>query len=385
MKDPRMGNNVCNDRNKLSRNVIILERKKDEWYERLWEVGNQPWDNSGNAEEYAIIANYLDIDFIQSVVEGLEIDLKAFRSHLNGCEQHYKGDWAKSSFTFPPYPRSVQYRSRYVCIDFRRPYLIKDEASFSAFNVSRKQRCSLLRSHRRARTANVLFEHERCTIAWSPVENEGSKPLEDQVEHDFWDKPRNPVDILHEAQRISRNLAHYRNQISFMENDLRHSKADDLLTDLAIDLEDVKSGFETLMKRTDKAVPALLASIAISEGSKASSLTAVALWFAPLSLSISIVSIDGNSRFGGQKFWIWACIAVPLLFVVISVAHLSDNFIERLGRRRGGRALNCLPSTGSDARRPALPSAQYLLGNMPERRSKKMVRGIFRGVSPYNN
>lgn len=163
--------------------------------------------------------------------------------------------------------------------------------------------------------------------------------LEDQVEHDFWDKPRNPVDILHEAQRISRNLAYYRNQISFMENDLRHSKADDLPTDLAIDLEDVKSRFETLVKRTDKAVPALLASIAIGEGKKASSLTAVALWFAPLSLSASIVSIDGGSRFGGQKYWIWACIAVPLLLVVILVANLSDKFIEKLGRRGGGRAL----------------------------------------------
>lgn len=175
MKDPRMGNSVCNDRNKLSRNVIILERQKDEWCERIWEIGKQPWENNGNAKEYAIIANYLDIDFIQSVVEGLEIDLKAFRSHLNGCEQHYKGDWAISSFTSPPYPRSVYHQSRYACIDFRRPYLIKDEASFSAFSVSRKERCSLLRSHHRARTANVLFEHERCTIAWSPIGSEGSK------------------------------------------------------------------------------------------------------------------------------------------------------------------------------------------------------------------
>ena len=163
--------------------------------------------------------------------------------------------------------------------------------------------------------------------------------LEDQVEHDFWDKPRNPVDILHEAQRISRNLTRYANHVSSMENEVEQLKAGSLPPDLAMDVKDIKSKSATLLKRTNKAVPALLASIAIREGTKASSLTAVALWFAPLSLSVSIVSIDGDSRFGGTKYWIWACIAVPLLFLVISVARSSDNFIERLGKRRGGRAL----------------------------------------------
>ena len=175
MRNPRIGNDVCNNRNKLARNIIILERKKDEWHERLWEVGKQPWGNNDDAEEYAIIANYLDADLIQSAVQRFDIDLKAFRSHLDGCEQHYKGDWASSSFTSPPYPRSVQHQSRCICIDFRRPYPIEDEAGFSAFNASRKQRCSLLRSHHRARTAKVLFEHERCTIAWSSPRKEGPK------------------------------------------------------------------------------------------------------------------------------------------------------------------------------------------------------------------
>lgn len=163
--------------------------------------------------------------------------------------------------------------------------------------------------------------------------------MEDQLEHDFWDKQRNPVEILHDAQRLSRNLTRYLGQITSMEEDLVFSSKGTVARSLTSRLKEVKAKLETLIKRTDRAVPALLASIAINEGGKMSSLTAVALWFAPLSMAISIVSIDGGSKFGGQKYWIWPCIAFPLLFVVILVANSSDRFITWLGRRRHGRAL----------------------------------------------
>ena len=163
--------------------------------------------------------------------------------------------------------------------------------------------------------------------------------MEDQLEQDFWDKQRNPVEILHEAQRLSRNLTRYLGQVTSMEEDLAFSPQGILARSITSRLEEIKAKLETLIKRTVRAVPALQASIAINEGGKMSSLTAVALWFAPLSLAVSIVSIDGGSKFGGQKYWIWPCIALPLLFAVILVANSSDKFITWLGRRRHGRAL----------------------------------------------
>lgn len=163
--------------------------------------------------------------------------------------------------------------------------------------------------------------------------------LEDQLEHDYWDTPQNPVSILHKAQRLSRRITAYLGQINSMESDIAWKKAGNALEAVEIDAKDVTTNLNVLLLRTDKAVPALLASIAISEGAKASSLTAIVLWFAPLSLAISIVSIDGHAPFGGRKFWIMACIAIPLLLLVIAVANTSDSFIALLGRRRGGRAL----------------------------------------------
>lgn len=162
--------------------------------------------------------------------------------------------------------------------------------------------------------------------------------LEDQLEHDFWDKPQNTVSILHQTQRISRRLTTYCEQVIMAEKDLTIISAGKVCEHLDIDIKDVKERLNILIQRTDKAIPALLASIAIREGAKASSLTAVALWFAPLSLSVSIVSIDGNTRFGGRKYWIMGCIAVPLLFLMIAVANTSDRFMSWLGRFRRGRA-----------------------------------------------
>lgn len=163
--------------------------------------------------------------------------------------------------------------------------------------------------------------------------------LEDQLEHDFWDKPQNPISILYQTQRASRRLTVYRDQLRSMRTDFAYDNQGTLQEDLATDTRDIQDNLELLNHRADKVVQALLASIAIGEGAKASSLTAIALWFAPLSLSISLVSIDGNTKLGGKKYWIMAAIAVPLLLVVIAVANTSDRLMDALGSRRRGRAL----------------------------------------------
>ena len=163
--------------------------------------------------------------------------------------------------------------------------------------------------------------------------------LEDQLEQDFWDKPENPVSILRQTQRTSRRLRTYRSQLGSMRTDLVFSAGGASPDDLVTDIKDVEDMLEVLVERADKAVQSLLASIAINEGVKASSLTAIALWFAPLSLSISLVSIDGSSEFGGKKYWIMASISVPLLLLVMALANTSDRFMSALGKRRRGRAL----------------------------------------------
>ena len=158
--------------------------------------------------------------------------------------------------------------------------------------------------------------------------------LEEQLERNFNEKPQDPASILHEAQRLARRLTGYCNQVTSMQKSLTYSMRDERSTSVMVNLGDVKARLETLIKRTDNAVPALLGEISISEASKAASLTAIAVWFAPLSLSVSIVSIDGDSRFGGKKYWIWACIAVPLLLVAILVANAPDKLIRILRRKK---------------------------------------------------
>ena len=163
--------------------------------------------------------------------------------------------------------------------------------------------------------------------------------LEDQLERDFWDKPQNPISILHQTQRASRRLATYRDQQGSMRTELAYSAQGAPSRDLDIDMDDIQDKLDALIHRADKVIDGLLASIGLNEGAKATSLTAIALWFAPLSLAISLVSIDGSTELGGRKYWIMVCIAVPLLLVVIAVAKTSDWLMEALGIRRMGRAL----------------------------------------------
>lgn len=131
----------------------------------------------------------------------------------------------------------------------------------------------------------------------------------------------------------------YHNQLGSMRTDLEYDAGNPFPEDLVTDIEDIEEKLEIVIRRADKAVQGLLASLAISASVKASSLTAIALWFAPLSLSISLVSIGGNSKFGGSKYWIMASIAVFLLLLVMALANTSDRFMSALGKRRKGRAL----------------------------------------------
>lgn len=169
LRNPRMGNDASRHQGGTARDLVVLERVYNIWQNRSWPIEGQPWQSHQSADAYAVIANYLDPDIIRVLADTFEIDAKVFRTHINGCEQHYRGDWAPSSMTSAPYLRTETRECRSISISYRRPYRVIDGLSFSAFDESRMERCSLLRSHHRARSAGVLFEHERCTIAWGSV------------------------------------------------------------------------------------------------------------------------------------------------------------------------------------------------------------------------
>ncbi|MCJ1263080.1 hypothetical protein MMC22_002950 [Lobaria immixta] len=399
MTNDRLGNSVCRDRSSIARSAIVLDRVGDVWIERSERSTVDFWKPLPNSDGQAIILNYLDSEAIEGLGQEFSLSPEFFQSHLAGSEQHHSGDWATSDLTAPPCLRSSRRQGNFFIIDLRRPCDVSSSSKLESFNYHRKQRCSLLRSFHLTNGSDVLFHHERYSVAWfmgdprrrigavicicDPTANSEiddnlqresvaaikSLPpgqefnaslinhfhtpfsriiilwntvafhmdlqvsaLEDQLEHDFWDKPQNPVSILHTTQRLSRRIMSYLGQLGSMKSDMGCRTNQNAL-------EDVEGKLKILLQRTDKAIPALLASIAISEGAKASSLTAVALWFAPLSLAVSIVGIDGRSPFGGRKYLIMACIAIPLLLLVIAVANTSDKLMGALGRRRGGRAI----------------------------------------------
>ena len=193
----------------------------------------------------------------------------------------------------------------------------------------------------------VLFSH--ILALWNKVTFELELQvslMEDQLEEDFWHKAQHPVSILHQTQRLSRWMTAYLSHLQDLKAAISPTRFGNSVPTspnlLEMDIVFIENKLHGLMKRAEKAVQALLASIAINEGVKASSLTAVALWFAPLSLAVSIVSIDGNSKFGGRKYWIMVAIGVPLLIAVIAVANVSDRFLTILHRSRRGRLVMSL-------------------------------------------
>ena len=168
LNDNRMGNNACQDRSTLSHNSILLDRIKGTWIQRARNLEVRSWEPREGADGQAIVLDYLDSQTIQYLGLQLNLDPQLFQTHLAGCEQHYKGYWAKNDLASPPCLRSTRRSAHFVSIDYRRPYVVRDDAGIAHFDYNRIQRCSLLRSYHWTKRAEVLFEHERYSIAWFP-------------------------------------------------------------------------------------------------------------------------------------------------------------------------------------------------------------------------
>lgn len=168
LNDNRMGNKACQNRSTLSRNAILLDRIKGTWIERAPNLEVRSWEPSKGADGQAIVLDYLDSETIQYLGLQLNLDPQLFHTHLAGCEQHYKGYWAKNHLTSAPCLRSTRRSAQFFSTDYRRPYVVRDDTGVTNFDHNRKQRCSLLRSYHETKRAEVLFEHERYSIAWFP-------------------------------------------------------------------------------------------------------------------------------------------------------------------------------------------------------------------------
>ncbi|KAL9103187.1 MAG: hypothetical protein Q9163_001753 [Psora crenata] len=352
-----MGNNVCVSEWTMVRTAVVLDLIDDDWRERQRNLDPSSWEPTTGAKGQAIVLNYLDPTAIEYLGQNFNLDPRFFQKHIAGSEEHFTGDWRPSSVKTAPYLRSARYESRFVSVDYRRPYAVPTGAVICICDpkIEDANRDVMLdnvvaaikalpRGSRFDRTIvaglGILFFE--IIDLWNTVIFQMDyqiSALEDQLEHDFWDRPQNPVSILHRTQRASRRLTAYRYQILSLEKDLVFVSGGDVSQELMLDLGDLKDKINDLINRADKAVPALLASIAIDEGAKASRLTAVALWFAPLSLAVSFVGVDGSSTFGGKKYWIMPCIAFPLLFLVMMMANSSDKLMTTLAKKKMGRSL----------------------------------------------
>ena len=168
LNDNRMGNDACQNRTTLSHNTILLDRTNGKWTERARNQDFRSWEPSDGADGQAFVLDYLDSETIQYLGLQFDLDPRFFQTHLAGCEQHYTGDWAKHDLTSAPCLRSTRRSAQFFSIDYRRPYVVRDDANIANFNYNRIQRCSLLRSYHWTKRAEVLLEHERYSIAWFP-------------------------------------------------------------------------------------------------------------------------------------------------------------------------------------------------------------------------
>ena len=162
------GNYAFQNRSMLSHNAVILDRTNGTWIERARNLEIRSWEPSKGADGQAIVLDYLDSETIEYLGLQLNLDLQPFQTHLAGCEQHYRGYWAKNDLTSPPCLRSTRRSAQFVSIDYRRPYVVRDDTDIDNFDDNRMQRCSLLRSYQLTERAEVLFEHERYSIALFP-------------------------------------------------------------------------------------------------------------------------------------------------------------------------------------------------------------------------
>ena len=180
LNDNRKGNEVCQDRATLYHNAILLDRINGQWVPRSQNQDFRSWEPSEGADGQAIVLDYLDTETIEYLGLRFDIDPQFFQAHLAGCEQHYRGGWAPSHLTSAPCLRSTRRRAQFFSIDYRRPYIVRYDPKLANFEYYRTQRCSLLRSHHRIEREEVLFEHERYSIAWFPGTDErriGQSPI----------------------------------------------------------------------------------------------------------------------------------------------------------------------------------------------------------------
>lgn len=162
----RLGNSVCRDRSTIARSVVVLDRIGNAWIERSNASTLEFWKPVPNASGQAIVLNYLDSEAIEGLGQEFSLGPEFFQTHLAGSEQHHTGDWATSDLTAPPCLRSSRRRANFFTIDFRRTYDVSNLSKMAIFNHARKQRCSLLRSFHLTKDSEVLFHHERCSVAW---------------------------------------------------------------------------------------------------------------------------------------------------------------------------------------------------------------------------
>lgn len=175
LDDNRMGNWACENRSTLSRNAVLLDRKNGEWFERAPNRDIQSWGPDSDTEGQAFIIDYLDSEVIQDLGSRFDLDPRLFQTHLAGCEQHYTGDWQPNYLTSAPCLRSSKRAACFVSFDYRRPYVMRRDASVATFKNNRIKKCSLLRSYHETKTAEALFAHERYSVAWFPGKK-GQRP-----------------------------------------------------------------------------------------------------------------------------------------------------------------------------------------------------------------
>ena len=173
LNDNRNANSVCDNRATLARTAVLLDRTGGKWTRKPRNLDCRTWGPVAGADGQAILLDFLDTKTVEYLCSEFDLDPRVIQAHLAGCEQHYTGDWTKSEFTVAPCLRSIRRNSRFISVDFRRPYSVLDANSLKAFDHARKQTCSLLRSHHLLEGADVLFEHERYTIVWCPEIEKG--------------------------------------------------------------------------------------------------------------------------------------------------------------------------------------------------------------------
>lgn len=166
MTNDRLGNSACRDRSTIARSAIVLDRIGDVWIERSERSILDFWKPLPNSDGQAIILNFLDYEAIEGLGQEFSLSPEFFQSHLAGSEQHHSGDWATSDLTAPPCLRSSRHQGNFFTIDLRRPYDVSNSIKFESFNHLRKQRCGLLRSFHFTKGSEVLFHHERYSVAW---------------------------------------------------------------------------------------------------------------------------------------------------------------------------------------------------------------------------